>query len=354
MRDLHSKRPARPETGPRRINQADIARRANVSISTVSRALSGAPGTRPEVRARILEIASSLGYVIEPPAVASTERAVVILPMHPVTGGLHQSFQENFDGVKEEAAEQGMELFPYLLPESEITASRIQGYLNDHGTGSTLLFYSDPTEALCQLIQAEGAMVMVNNSDPMMRFDSILPDNVAGTRIITDHVIAAGHRRIAYVIGNTRLNPRQRLDGFQSAVSGRPELETSVINIGYDREETALEYFRKLFAEEGTPRWTAALCANDLMALGMLQAASEAGLNVPGDFSLVGFDNLGWSQLATPRLTTMDVDRREMGREAVRLLRRRQARPTAPVLSILQAATLLDGNSVAEPPDRAG
>lgn len=339
----------RPKIEPasRKINQADIARRAAVSISTVSRALSGATGTRPEVRARILEIANNLGYI--PSETLAGERVVVLLPIHPVTGGLHQVFQENFEGVTQEAADLGMELFPHLLPEGEITAARTRRLMESHGTTSAILFYADPAEDLYDYFRTEGALVMVNNRDPRMRFDSILPDNFAGSRLITEHVIAAGHRKIAFLIGNTRTNPQQRLDGFQAAVDSCPGLDAEVINIGFDREETAYGYFRDFFTRSGRPAWTAAICANDLMALGVLQAAWESGLDVPRDFSLAGFDNVGWSQLATPRLATMDVDRRAMGREAVRLLLRRLGRPDAPVHSILQGAKLLKGNSVAAP-----
>lgn len=331
---------------PRKINQADIARRADVSISTVSRALSGAAGTRPEVRDRILKIANSLGYV--PGPTNSADRVVVFLPMHPVTGGLHQVFQESFEGVTQAAKAQGIDLFPHLLPESEITLSRARALSDEHETANAILFYADPPQDVCDFYREAGTLVMVNNIDRRMRFDSILPDNVSGARLMTEHVIAAGHRRIAYLVGNLRHNPRQRLAGFREAVAAHPEVETEVISIGFDREETAYAHFSEAFSRRGKPDWTAAICANDLMALGVLQAAWENGLRVPQDFSLAGFDNIGWSQLATPRLTTMDVDRRAMGREAVRLLQRRIAEPDAPIMTLLQGGTLLKGTSVAD------
>lgn len=328
----------------RKINQSDIARRAEVSISTVSRALSGAPGTRPEVRARIVEIANSLGYLpLEP---SNAERVTVFLPMHPVTGGLHQVFQESLEGVREEAQEHGIELFPHLMPEQEITLSRSREIIETHGTANALLFYSDPPEDMADFFLSQGTLVLLNNIDPKMRFDSILPDNYSGSRLITEHVLAAGHRRVAYLVGNLRHNPTLRLAAFRDVLASRPDVKSEIINIGYDREETAYEYFRRHFAQHGKPDWSALICANDLMALGVLQAAIEAGLKVPADFSLAGFDNTGWSQLATPRLTTMNVDRREMGREAMRLLRRRMARPGAPVLTVLQGTELLEGTSV--------
>ncbi|WP_425051603.1 LacI family DNA-binding transcriptional regulator [Psychromarinibacter sp. S121] len=340
---------AKTAAAPRKINQADIARRAEVSISTVSRALSGAPGTRPEVRARILEIASSMGYSV--PEALVSERVAVFLPMHPVTGGLHQVFQENFDGVKDAAAEHGVDIFPYLMPEADITLDRIRGIMDDHQTRNAICFYADLPDDLSEYFRDEGTMVIVNNIDPKMRFDAILPDNYSGSAMMTEHVIAAGHRKIAFLVGNLRQNPKLRLAAFRDVAAAHPEVEAEVINIGYDREETAYEHFRRFFATHGKPEWTAAVCANDLMALGVLQAAWEAGLKVPDDFSVTGFDNIGWSQMATPRLTTLDVDRREMGREAVRMLRRRIATPDAPVHTVLQGCTFLAGASVAPPAD---
>lgn len=345
--DTRARRRPRPDRSTtRKINQSDIARRADVSISTVSRALSGAAGTRPEVRARILEIATSLGY--SPAEALTADRAVVFLPMHPVTGGLHQVFHECYEGVTEAAAQDGITLFPYLLPESEMTGARIAALLDEHDTRAAMQFYTEPSDEVRAHFAERGTLVLVYNSDPQMRFDSIMPDGYAAARMMTESVIAAGHRRIAFAIGNTRLVPRQRLAGFRAAVADHPGIEGSVISIGYDREETAHAFFRETFQRNGKPDWSAAVCANDLIALGVLQAAWETGLSVPADFSLTGFDNIGWSQLATPRLRTMGIDRRSMGREAVRLLRRRMAQPEASVLGVLQGARFLAGSSVAD------
>ncbi len=332
-----------------KVNQADIARRAGVSISTVSRALSGTAGLRPELRKRILAIAETLGYATaERPG---GQRVVVILPMHPATGGLHQVFQETFDGIRAAATAEGYELFPYLLAESDVTLARMREIHSARGTTCTIILYCRIAEDLRDYMVRTGPLIIVHEFDTAMQFDTLVVDGRNGTRMLTERVLAMGHRRLCFLMGHHRRNATERLLGFEEALRGCPGAQGEVIALGHDRQETAYDHFTRTFRSGLRPECSVLLCVNDLMALGVLQAVQEAGLSVPGDFSVAGFDNLGWSQIATPQLATMNVDRGAMGRETIELLGRRLRAPQAPVLAVSQGCTFLPGQSLAPPPN---
>ncbi|ADO42186.1 LacI family DNA-binding transcriptional regulator [Ketogulonicigenium vulgare] len=332
-----------PNMPDRKINQSDIARQADVSISTVSRALSGAPGIRPELRERIMSIAYSLGY--DHPAGNDAQRVAVILPMNPVTGGLHQIFQETFDGFQAAALESGLRLFPHLIMERDVTAAQLREIHDSIGSTTTVIFYARPDAELMQYLQQTGPFVQVFNRDGEMRFDAVMADDRAGARLMVRHILGLGHRKTAFVFAPSRPSSQRRQQGMHEALADVPDASATLIALDHDRQETAFDYFTALFAK-GRPAWSVAICVNDLVAMGLIQAARDAGLSVPGDLSVSGFDSLAWSQMTKPSLTTMHVDRAALGREVANALLRRLADPAAPVLTVMQGSTLLPGGTV--------
>ncbi|QQM29093.1 LacI family DNA-binding transcriptional regulator [Martelella lutilitoris] len=338
-------------TRGKKISQADIALRADVSISTVSRALGGAQRISPVVRERVRRIAEELGYSEReralPARMPEAEiKTVVYLPMHPVTGGLHPIFQETYDGMVAAAAENGLQLFPKLLPEEDLDIDFVTRQAEEHGTATAFMFYVDPIPEVARFFQENGSLVLVNNVDTRMRFDSVIVDNYAGMKRATEAMLEAGHRRLLFVAGNLRYSPRERMRGFFDAVSECPDASGEQLVIGHDRHETALEYFKRYFGEHESWDWTGMVCGNDLMAIGTMQAARENSLTVPDDFSVIGFDDISWSAMTAPRLDTIRYDRIGMAEEAIRLLRRRIEKPDAPVIKAVQGVTYIAGGTI--------
>lgn len=335
----------------KKISQADIATRAKVSISTVSRALGGAHGISPVVRAKVRRIAEEMGYSerirpFGPRLVEPAIKAIVYLPMHPVTGGLHPIFQETYDGMVAAAAQNALQLFPKLVPEEDLDLSFVSRQCEEHGTSTAFMFYVDPVPEVAHFYQQSGSLVLVNNVDTKMRFDSVIVDNYAGMKLATGRLLEAGHRRLLFVAGNLRYSPRERMRGFFDAISECPDATGEQLVIGYDRQETALEYFNRFFGENELWDWTGIVCGNDLMAIGTMQAARENGLNLPDDFSIVGFDDISWSAMTAPRLDTIRYERVGMAEEAIRLLRRRIENPSAPVIKAVQGVSYIEGGTV--------
>ncbi|MFT4180712.1 MAG: LacI family DNA-binding transcriptional regulator, partial [Rhizobium sp.] len=139
-------------------------------MSTVSRALSGQMGMSAELRERIRRIADNLGYA-EALRSAATEHAVVYLPMHPVNGGLHPIFQEILESARATAEQEGLALYPKLLPEGAVGLACVERNRETHGTNAAIMFYTNPLPEVAQYFQREGSLVLVNAVDMDMRFD---------------------------------------------------------------------------------------------------------------------------------------------------------------------------------------
>lgn len=331
----------------KRVSQSDIALRADVSISTVSRALGSAHGISQQVRERVRRIASELGYSERSGTSDTGLGAVVYLPMHPVTRGLHQIFQEVYDGVVVAAQESDLILYPKLLPEENLTLEFVTAQAEAHNTTNALLFYADPNPEVADFFLKNGNLVLVTNIDRDSRFDGVIVDNYAGVRTATRAMVALGHRKLLFVAGNMRHAMREKIRGFQDALNEFPDVTGSRIMLPHDRQETALEHFEQLFASRADRDWTGMICGNDLMAIGIMQAARESGLSIPEDFSIMGFDDLSWAAMTTPRLSTIQYSRAELGAEAVRLLIRRAHNTQASVFTSVQGVRYICGATVA-------
>lgn len=328
----------------RKVSQADISKLADVSVSTVSRALAGGNGISLDVQNRIREAAAELGYVER--SRSNAIEVVVYLPMHPATGGLHQVFKEIFDGVRLAAEANGVIIHPRVLPMSAMDLSLVTFEAEECKTNAALMFYMDPPQDVADFFLANGALVLVNNIDHEMRFDSASPDDFGGSLLATRKILEQGHRKIAYVTGNNRYNAAERQRGFLAAVAATPGAEGSIIDIGYDRYETAYDHFNDIFSAGRPLDWTGLVCGNDLMALGIMSVAERNGVKVPDDLSITAFYDLGWAGMTSPALTTIHVDCKALGKEIVRLLQRRIADPGAVPIQIKMGVSYVSGATV--------
>lgn len=328
----------------RKISQADVAKLADVSVSTVSRALAGGNGISLDVRNRIREAAAELGYVERVRSGAIS--VVVYLPMHPVTGGLHQVFKEIFDGVREAAEANDVTIHPRMLPMNAVDLACVTYEAEECNTNAALMFYMDPPPDVAAFFLEKGSLILVNNIDQEMRFDSAIPNDFGGSRLATRKILEEGHRKIAYVTGNKRFSSSERQRGFLAAVAAQPGAEGSIVDIGHDRYETAYDHFNSLFASGRPLEWTGLVCGNDLMAMGIMNAADRNGVKVPDDLSIVAFYDLGWAGMTSPPLTTIHVDCKALGLEIIRLLQRRIADPTAVPLQVKMGVAHIPGATV--------
>jgi len=300
----------------KRLNQADIAARLGVSVSTVSRALANEGGISPVVRDDVRQLAQSLGYRSKRPGTPLLDRSVsAFVPLGGATSGLSGFYFGIVEGMRIAAAQAGMSLDVRLINESALSLDGMRRQLAESGAAGLLLAGIDASDELVEWCASEALpVVLVNGSDPQMRVSSVAPANFHGAYAATRRLLDIGHRRIIHYTHKSRPTIVQRRRGFEAAMADAADAIGTVINsVDLPRDE----FTARLLANEYDA--TALFLWNDIVAVQVLEAVSERQLT--GRFSIIGFDDLPIASLATPRLSTMHVDREAIGTAAIRLLR---------------------------------
>lgn len=302
----------------------DIARMAGVSRSTVSRVLNNHPYVRPEVRERVLRVVREVGYT--PHAAARslvTQRTQVlglIIPEAVSTLFTDPFFSLLISGITHACYAQGyhlmLSLFTTSEQEAELSAQLLQGgYLDGVILASTRL--GDPLMA--RLLEGSIPFVLVGRH-PDPRVSYVDADNVAGARMAVEYLLRQGHTRVATITGPLNMAAGQdRLEGYKQALRARHlPIDEHLIVEGDFTEQGGMAAMGQLL--ELAERPTAVFVAGDTMAMGALKAVKDAGLRVPEDITLVGFDDLPQVAYLDPPLTTVRQPIAQLGETAVHIL----------------------------------
>jgi LacI family transcriptional regulator len=295
----------------------DVAKEARVHPSTVSRALSEQLGhvLRPETRARVVAAADRLGY--RPSALARSLRLRRTLTLGMLVPDIANTFLSGIiKGAEEAAHERGYTLILCNtgdLPEREATYIRV---LREREVDGILVASTRLSDTTVEDLRADRfPFVLVNRAAGGTDDLVVTVDNEAGAAAVVDHFAALGHRAIGHVAGpRTTTTGAERAEGAQGAAR-RHGLELSVVDAEAWSELAGYRAARQLFRDD-VP--TAVFGANDLIAFGVLRAAREAGLRVPDDLALAGFNDIAEASLLD--LTTVRVPQQDMGVRAARLL----------------------------------
>jgi LacI family transcriptional regulator len=308
--------------------QGDVARLAEVSQATVSYVLSNNTSvTVPaETRQRILAAATELGYV---PNMAArslrTRKTMTIAGIIPdITNPYYPWFQR---GIQDVAEAGGYDLITFNTDghyEKELKALRLAQEGRVDGLIITL-FHLTPDDLLPVL--ASGIEVVVLG--PAMQhfhnigIDTAGVDNEIAARVAVEHLLERGHRRIAMIAGIVGTPPRERrVKGYRDALAAHHvPTEEQLIRTGEFSEEGGYKGTRELLRL--SPRPTAIFAANDLMAIGAMQALREEGVSVPDEMAVVGFDDIPAAALVHPALTTIDQIPHKLGQTCAELLLQR-------------------------------
>ena len=223
----------------------------------------------------------------------------------------------------------------------------VRDYMQTAGAEGLFLVGIDPNEMLRDWLQASMTpTVLVNGTDPRMQFDGVSPANFFGAYEATSRLIKAGHRRILHLSGSHRHTIRERVRGFEAAINAVAGAEGRLVSLALQGSASREAHERTAEVLVENAGFTAAFCMNDFIAVGVLEAVTEAGLRVPEDFAIVGFDDLPCALMTNPALSTMRVDRAALGREAVSLMLSRFRNRTASARHICQAVVPIPGGTV--------
>ena len=349
MADNMQRTSARSSRQPRLI---DIARAANVSVSTVSRAITGAPGIRAELRRQVIETAGRLGYdrlpsergVSRPPAVSSI---TLITGYQYLADHSNNFYNAILEEIRRTCGEYGIELKSELLDVESMDLAACRAAVQNIACESVMTLGLDSPEILDIIRGAMVPAIIVNGDDPEMQIDSVSPAYRSGAHLATRHLIELGHKRLLHITALYRSTCRKRLDGFRDALrmAHIPFAEELLVDLP---SFTAAEVESAMLArlKTGPLDATAAFCVTDSAALGLMSALRKTGYRVPDDISVVGFDDMPASEVCSPRLTTIHVAREDIGRAAVTRLLERVSTPGAPAWRVEVGGHLVPRQSV--------
>ncbi|WNM27696.1 LacI family DNA-binding transcriptional regulator [Demequina capsici] len=331
--------------GARGPSMHDVASLAGVSHQTVSRVLNGFEGIRPETRQRVLDAIEELGYrrnlAARSLATGRTGVVGVLAPDNPTFGATSSLYAV-------ESALRGAGLQP-LITTTSGKAESVESALEFlYGRAVEALVVMAPSRSVLEVHDRMGAEVptaYLLTGDERGVW-SVSTDQTAGAELLVETLIEAGHRWIQHVRGPVDSTEAELRAAAYIATMGRRALPTLPVLVGDWSPQSGYGAFARL-----DPRTTAVFCGNDQMAIGLIHAAVEAGIRVPDDLSVVGFDDIPEAAHTLPPLTTVRQDFRSVGRLAVQLLQATLEGTEQPSTAPLSPQLVARG-SVAPPGER--
>lgn len=307
----------------RRPTQADVARLAAVSQAMVSYVVNetSTVSIPEETRRRVLDAVESLGYVPHSAARSlRTRKSWTIAGIIPdITNPFYPAFER---GIQDVAETHGYDVITYntdgiAAKELKYLQAARQGRVD----GCVATFFHVTVTNLRPLLERGIAIVRLEPARKdvaHLPLDNIYVDNIAAAQAATSYLIARGHRRIAMLAGQS--GPRQaRVQGYRQALTEHDiPVDDTLIQGGDFHEGGGFHAMRELLTR--SPRPTAVFAANDLMAMGALTALRDAGLRVPDEVAIVGFDDIPAARLVNPPLTTISQFPEQLGRRAAEML----------------------------------
>ena len=312
-----------PRTSMRRVTINDVAKACKVAPSTVSNALAGKAYVKSATRRRILATVERLGYRASTIARAlRTQRSFSVgVVLADIT---NPTFPEIVRGIEDALRESGCTL---LLCNTDGDVKRQAHYMHalaDRNVDGLILVSQHlDTPEIDPLLGSSPPTVLIHRRHRRRSFDYVGLDNVRGIDLALEHLTALGHRRIAFIRGPQESTAvAERYGAFSAFVAaGRTDDDACLVVQGDYTRQGGFAAGQALFDLPHPP--TAILAANDVAALGVMEAARKRRLNVPRDVSIVGFDDIFVSGLNSISLTTVSQPMHEIGAAAAQLLLKR-------------------------------
>lgn len=331
------------------VSMKDIALRCGVSMSTVSKALNGRVDVGAAKKEQILKVAKELGYTANSAARAlKTNRTYsigIVFTDLSNSGFMHEFFASTLNHFRMEAERRGYDI-TFI---SENMGPANTGYLQ-HALARGL----DGVAIICADFFDPKIQELVRSNLPIISLDhafnnraAILSDNMRGMESLVRYVYGKGHRRIAYIHGNPTAVTENRLIGFYRACEalGLAIPNEYITECEYHEPVSCYKATKRLLALPERP--TCILFSDDYSYIGGINALYEAGLRVPEDISIVGYDGIHMAKMVSPKLTTWQQNTAELGRLAAeRLIDRIEHPHTTPPKHITVQGRLLEGETV--------
>lgn len=345
-----------------KIDQQTLAKRLNLSRTTVSRCFTNHPKINPQTRARVFQLAAELGYDYAAPRnITSTKRTVrdtlgVLVGIAESAKDQMEMAAEIINGISEKAAGEKLKIeVHYVEPSSFMPSPRPRKIVeNGHSTSwkGIILMYPFHVQAVSNLMTKYPTVSVLDNYDEL-ELDSVNPDQTRGIGAMVRRLHDLGHQNIGFLSWKYKVETpwvERRLGAYVENLY-RLELNFNpdwVLNVRHD-EQISLEGLGKKvakFVKQGVTGW---VCAADHQAYHLIKELRKHGLSVPGDCSITGFDGIK-RHSGLPQLTTIRVPFKDMGISSVISLQRRILHPTAPRRHVLVSGQVIAGKTTVSPP----
>lgn len=334
----------------KKVTMQDIADRLNISKNSVSQALSGKPGVSEETRRLVRNTADELGYSYsnsrnQKQVEKKTQKNIALIASD-YAFSLKSFFGEIYLSIEKELRVRGMNLFIEPIDSISIENLTLPSLLTNHNIDGVLILSHISTDYTAKIISTGIPTVLIDHHEPSLQSDSILTNNRFGAFTAVEHLIQLGHQDIAFV-GDVDISPsyQERLEGYLLALRRygiKPNEAFMLTN--------AQEHFNEinLFINNLEDQPSAWFCVNDGLGFLVTSVLQQRGLMIPEDVSVCSFDNGQLSQIATPRITTMDIDLNYFGKKAVERLCWRMENQEEPIQEILLPTKLIIRESTAK------
>ncbi len=311
------------------LSQVDVARKAGVSVMTVSRVVNSRSNVKKDTRERVLRAIRELSYYPNAAARAlNRDRTNIIEVTIPHRDYFFSSeyFSELIFSIEAVVRRQSYNvIFNTYDPAGLVDYTNL--YRQRKVDGLLIVALSMSNQQVKGLCDERVPLVLVNSRRDDLPLSYVDVDNHKGAGMAVEYLASLGHRRIAAITGGTNaLNAVHRLQGYRDALArkGLPAREQWIVQ-GNWSEESGYEAFKGLWGLQDRP--SALFCANDLMAIGALRAAADSHVDVPADISIIGFDDIRLASFVNPRLTTIRQPIQQTGETAARVLLEQLANP---------------------------
>ncbi len=328
----------------------DIAAACGVSVATVSKALNGAPDIGEETRRRIRRKAEELGYTTNAAARAlKTKRTynIGVLFVDPMHGGLaHEFFSTVLDGIRAEAERSGYDITFINRNIGNQPTSYLQHCLY-RGMDGVVIASADFKDPMV-LELANSALPVVTLDHVFNDHISVVSDNIRGMEELVRFAASRGHRRLAFIHGEMTSVTLNRLSGFYRTCEelGIPVREEWIRESAYHDSEGCSRATREILALKERP--SCIIFPDDYSFIGGHNAIMEAGLRIPEDVSVMGYDGIPLSRIMKPVLTTWRQDTAGLGRTAAEKLIGLIERPRTAIFDrVVVKGSLQEGETVA-------
>lgn len=327
-----------------RVTIKDISRYSGVSTSTVSRVLTKNPRVSPEALKKVQEAIEVLGYIPNSAArsLVNKKRGMIGLIVPELE---NPYYTEIIHGVEETASKHGFGTALSCHMDSDVDRSSIFKLLE---LGVDGIIYAGPMQndkLIEYLISQKIPYVILGRKLKDMDCSYVICDDYQSAYMATDYLLDLGHRKIAFLFGKKNsYSSIQKYEGYIAALSKRKiAFNEQLIRNGSLSYQGGYDAVRDLLEEKS--EFTAILAGNDMMAIGARSALLEAGFEIPGDISLMGFDDIFWSKIEGIDLTTVYVPQYEMGSKCFEILMRRIENPESDDEHYILSGTLIERKS---------